>query len=103
MNIRDIFVGFLIGYFIIMIITFIYLVISYSRKDWRLPPLNCPDFWIQKEDGICYNTHKITYGDNPLISSRAFDISNCDNINEIRRQEIIWDGITYGVGSNDPC
>jgi hypothetical protein len=103
MNIKQILIGFLVGYFIIMIITFIFLVISYSKKNWRLPPSNCPDFWVKKEDGTCYNIHKIKYGNNPMITSQVFDISNCDGINDIRNQEIIWDGVTYGVGSNDPC
>jgi hypothetical protein len=103
MNTKQLFKVFLVIYLIIMIITFIFLVISYSEKEWRLPPSNCPDFWVRKEDGTCYNIHKMKYGSNPLITSQMFDISNCDNINAIRNQQIIWDGITYGVGANDPC
>jgi len=86
-----------------MFITFIFLAFSYSKKTWRLPPSSCPDFWVKKQDGSCYNIHKLTYGDNPLITSQLFDTFNCDNINAIRKQQIIWDGITYGVGANDPC
>lgn len=103
MNIRQIFIGFLLFYIILLIIAFIIMVLSYSKKEWRLPPLTCPDFWIKKTDGICYNTHKIKYNGNPLISSSTFDTSNCDGINSIRSKGITWDGVTYGYGSNNPC
>jgi len=112
MNIKQIFVVFLVGYVILMIISFIVLVLSYSKKEWRLPPSSCPDFWIKKNDGVCYNPRNISYEGNPVSTSDTF-VLTCDDavndgvtvsgINSIRSRNIIWDGITYGYGSNNPC
>lgn len=87
---------FLIVYVIAMVIAIVIILISYSTKKWRLPPSNCPDFWVN-QSGTCYNTHKIRYNNNPLITSNNFDITTEDGIKNIKSLGITWDGITYGT------
>ena len=96
MDKKQIVIGFLIVYLVAMFIAFIILLISYSKKEWRLPPSDCPDFWVkQKNNGTteCYNIHKIKYGNLPPQTNRTFNIPT-DN-NDIIKQGITWDGITY--------
>ena len=95
MNKKIIF-GFLIVYIIAIFIAFIILLLSYSTKKWRLPPSQCPDFWVkQKINGKtqCYNIHNIQYGNNTIDKERTFTLP--DDEDTIMKEGITWDGITY--------
>jgi hypothetical protein len=43
------------------------------------------------------------YNNNPIISEQSFNLSDCNTIKSIQKNNIIWDGITYGYGEFQPC
>jgi len=87
---------FLIIYGIAMFIAFIILLISYSKKEWRLPPSSCPDFWVKGSDNYCYNLHKIQYEKFLTQPKQKFDLDE-ENIKKYKLGGVNWDGITYGI------
>lgn len=97
---KQIIIGFLIFYIIAIFIAFIIILLSYTNKKWRLPPSDCPDFWVKRKNingkTECYNIHNIKYGNYPVDTVKTFKLP--DDIDAIIQKGITWDGITYAKG-----
>lgn len=116
-----------ISFLVIFIIFLIVLIFNYTNYDnWRTPQ-KCPDFWVEEENGQCYNikglgkclssnigefsTNNVKFQKN--IEKEKFyymDFNNlsggntpCNKQKWASGCDIAWDGITYGYGKNVPC
>lgn len=97
-------VGIAIGILIILILGFVYWMMSKASKSATWPPFTspCPDYWIQDGSGICQNPMGLgSFSSNPF--SATYDPSNqspCCNYLFATQNQLAWDGLTYGVNPN---
>ena len=94
---------------ILLIILFILIGISYnhsnSQASWPPYVANCPDYFVDiNGDGtLCYNAKQLG---NPIFNEINFTDdypTMCDKYTYCNRNQLTWDGITYGYGKNNPC
>jgi len=115
----------LIASCVIIILFLIILLFNYADTEWRKPQ-KCPDFWVEEENGQCYNIKGLgkcmssNIGDYstknvilPNIEKNKFYYMDFDNLHggntNCNKQKwatdcsVAWDGITYGYGKKSPC
>jgi hypothetical protein len=118
----------LLSLFGVFVLFLICILINYalSSKNWRLPPQKCPDYWVEEEDGTCYNikglgtclysntgnfsTDNVTLQNINKEKYYYMDFSKVEGGNTACNKQkwangcgIEWDGITYGYGNDPPC
>jgi len=107
---------------IIFILFLIILLFNYADSEWRKLPQKCPDFWVEEENGQCYNIKGLGKCNSSNIgdySEKNVTLKNIDKQKyyymdftlqgDCGKQKwanscnIAWDGITYGYGKTSPC
>lgn len=123
MNIGTLQRNILIASGVIFVLFLIVLLFNYADIEWRKPPQKCPDFWVEEENGQCYNIKGLgrcissNIGDYstknvvlPNIEKEKFYYmdfnlynSDCSKSKWANGCGLAWDGITYGYGKTPPC
>jgi hypothetical protein len=112
----------LIASSVIFILFLIILLFNYADSEWRKLPQKCPDFWVEEENGQCYNIKGLGKCNSSNIgdySEKNVTLKNidkqkyyymdftlqgdCDKQKWANGCDIAWDGITYGYGKTSPC
>ena len=109
---------------VIIVLFLIALLFNYADSNWRKPPQKCPDFWVEEENGQCYNIKGLGKCNSSNIgdySEKNVTLQNIDKEKyyymdfekmsggKCNKQKwangcgLAWDGITYGYGKTSPC
>jgi hypothetical protein len=101
--------------FIIIVGSLIYTLIAAGNvSNWPPTSQNCPDYWLEGANNICYNS---TPGNSGGIVETQVNFSGatlCDKYNWSNASgnsyikpspsaKVLWDGINYGNGKYTPC
>ena len=79
---------------------------SYSNAVW--PPIiaNCPDYWddVNGDGSACMNVKGLgKVPKNAIVDFYNNYTTACDKYNYCLKNNISWDGISYGYGATAPC
>lgn len=79
----------------------IYFTLVDNNKKWPPSVAKCPDYW--EYDSTTDKCVDISGNNYPLLDSETLSQkSNCDNYKWAKKNEISWEGLSYGVNMDCP-